>query len=177
MIRIHTGQCHCQLTWGYYQRYRGVGEERLGMLCYKVAMVDWCAITLLWTQLCHNQGCVFSAALAALYLTLVSQWVTATLEFKTFETWEPSDIWSAWYLDKMTKKDKKYKKTEGQNYKKNGKKTTWQKRQNDKTAKIRKDHMTKRQKGEKIKTKRQRPKGEFNSVTSRQFCTLAMLFL
>ena len=160
MIRIHTGQCHCQLTWGYYQRYRGVGEERLGMLCYKVAMVDWCAITLLWTQLCHNQGCVFSAALAALYLTLVSQWVTATLEFKTFETWEPSDIWSAWYLDKMTKKRPKIQKDRGSKLQqkkrqKNNmtKKAKWQNGQNTKRPH---DKKTKRRKDKDKKTKTKR---------------------
>ena len=159
MIRIHTGQCHCQLTWGYYQRYRGVGEERLGMLCYKVAMVDWCAITLLWTQLCHNQGCVFSAALAALYLTLVSQWVTATLEFKTFETWEPSDIWSAWYLDKMTKKRPKIQKDRGSKLQKKRqknnmtKKAKWQNGQNTKRPH---DKKTKRRKDKDKKTKTKR---------------------
>ena len=43
----------------------------------------------------------FLAALAALYLPL---WVS-----ETFENWDPSDIWSEWFLDK---------KTNGQNAKK-----------------------------------------------------------
>ena len=49
----------------------------------------------------------FLAALAALYLTLVSEWVSASVSHchfwilrhrVTFETWNPSDIWSEWCL-------------------------------------------------------------------------------
>ena len=59
---------------------------------------------------------VFLAALAALYLTLVSDSLTLSLtgchfrilaQIVTFETCDPSDIWSARCLDKKTKKTKK----------------------------------------------------------------------
>ena len=67
---------------------------------------------------------MFLAALAALYLTLVSQWLgdwvtgchfRISTQRVTFETWDPSDIWSECYPDKNTedketKKDKKDKK-------------------------------------------------------------------
>ena len=87
----------------------------------------------LWMLAC------FLAALAALYLTLVTDWV-GDCNFRiftqrvTFETSDPSDIWSAWCLDENTKrqKDKKGKKTKRQK----DRKTT---RQQDKNTKRLKD--------------------------------------
>ena len=58
----------------------------------------------------------FLAALAALYPTLVSQSLSGchfriSTQKVTFETWNPSDIWLEWYLDKKTirQNDKKTK--------------------------------------------------------------------
>ena len=88
---------------------------------------------------------LFLAALAALYLTLVTDSVSEchfriSTQGVTFEAWDPSDLWSEWCLDKMTK--------------------------------IQKDKKTKRQKDK--KTKRQIPNRELNIATSGQFRTLAM---
>ena len=59
---------------------------------------------------------LFLAAQAALYLTLVSDWVSnrhfrILTQIVTFETWDPSDIGLEWCQDKETKrqKDKKTK--------------------------------------------------------------------
>ena len=54
------------------------------------------------------------AALAALYLTLVTDWVghchfRILTQRVTFETWDLWDIWSAWFLDKKTKRLKRQK--------------------------------------------------------------------
>ena len=96
---------------------------------------------------------MFLAAVAALYLTLVSHWVSESLsgchfristQILTFETWDPSDIWSERCLDKKTK---------------------------DKKTKKHKDKKTKRQKDRKTK-----PKKSVNIATSGQFCTLGMFF-
>ena len=80
-------------------------------------------------------GFLFLAALAALYLTLVSEWVSESVtdrhfriltQIVTFETWHPSDIWlfkkrwrKNWFVwkkevEKSWKKSvkKKHKKTE-----------------------------------------------------------------
>ena len=116
----------------------------------------------------------------------VSHWVSHChlrifTQIVTFETWDPSDIWS----DKKGKKKKK-KKKRTKNTKKNTKekKNEWDKR--DKNAERQKDKKTKKQKTEKLKrqkrqpgqprTKRQKRKGEFNIVMSGQFRTLAMFF-
>ena len=90
----------------------------------------------------------FLSALAALYLTLVSQWVThchfrISTQIVTFETWDPSDIWSECVTERQ--KDRKTerlkdRKTERQKYRKT-------KRQKDN-----KDEDKKR-KDKKIKTK------------------------
>ena len=78
---------------------------------------------------------IFLAALAALYLTLVTDsltdWLTATLEFwhqewllrlETHHTFDQSDVWTKWQKDKETKrqKDKKTKRQKDKN-------TKWQK--------------------------------------------------
>ena len=107
----------------------------------------------------------FLAALAALYLTLVTHWVSQChfwilTQRVSFETWHPSDIWSAWCPDKR-QKDKKTKKL---------------KDKKDKKTKRQKGKKTKQQKYEKTKDKRQRSKREFNIVTSGQFRTLAMFY-
>jgi len=65
----------------------------------------------LW--LLSSQG-QFLAALAALYLTLVSHWLTEChfrilIQRVTFETWDPSDIWSEWFLDRKTERQKDQK--------------------------------------------------------------------
>ena len=73
----------------------------------------------------------FLAALVALYLTLVSEWVSewvsATLELSTqrvtFETWDPSDIWSERCPDKKTKRQNEKR----QNYKTTKLQKKWKK--------------------------------------------------
>ena len=98
---------------------------------------------------CHlERAHWFLAAMAALYLTLVSHWVPLkNFGHKRwlFQTWDPlRDLISmmSWQNDKMTKR---------------------------KTDKKNKRKRTKRQ-----KDKRQRPKREFTFFTPGQFCTLAM---
>ena len=77
------------------------------------------------------------AALAALYLTLVTDWVSdchfwILTQRVTFDAWDPSDIWSAICLDKGQK---------------------------DKKTKRQKDKNTQRQKGEKTKREKDKRKG------------------
>ena len=88
---------------------------------------------------------MFLAALAALYLTLVtesvSQWVThchfrMLTQRVTFDTSDPSDIWSEWCQDKKTKRQKR-------------------KRQKDKKTKRQKEKKTEKQKDKKTKNKDQ----------------------
>ena len=94
---------------------------------------------------------MFLAALAALYLTLVNQWVDhcqfwVLTRRVTFETWDPSEIWWEWCLTKRWKV-KKDKKTKRQNIKN----TKWQR---DKEIKRKKDTKKKWQKDERQRTKR-----------------------
>ena len=73
-----------------------------------------------------------------------SQWLTGC-QFRiltknvTFKTWIPSDILSAWCLDKKTKKTKRQKDPKIQRHKRK-----MIKRQHDKNTKWQKDKMTKR---------------------------------
>ena len=119
-----------------------------------------------WTIICEQvlifQSMLFCcrslAALAALYLTLVSDWVghchfRILTQRVTFETWDPSDIWPEWCQKRQKEKKKK-------------------RRQKNKT----KNGKTKRQKYKRQKDKRQRPKREFIILTSGQFRTLSMFF-
>ena len=139
---------------------------------------------------------LFLAALAALYLTSVTEWVNnrhfrILTQRVSFETWDPSDIWSTWCLDKKTKNKKtkkrqKDKKSKRHKNKESNVDTTERQKdikmtkiQNDKKAKRQKwqeDKQTKNKKMKRQKDPRQRPKREFNIVTSGQFRTLAMFF-
>ena len=61
----------------------------------------WHGIIYIWSALR-----LFLAALAALYLTLVSGSVTGChfrilTQRVTFETWDPSDIWLEWWVEKV----------------------------------------------------------------------------
>ena len=91
---------------------------------------------------CLHLLCMFLAALAALYLPL---WWVTDCRFRiwthrvTVDPWDPSDIWSAWSLEKMTKRHE-VKMTKRQ-------KDNMTKRQNDKKTK-------KRQKDKRTKTKK-----------------------
>ena len=124
----------------------------------------------------HKPLCHFLAALAALYLTLVSHSVSQC-HFRilkqrvSYETWDPSDILSECCQDKKTKrqKDKKDKKTKRQEDKKKR-----QKDNNKKEEKKDNKTTTKKKKKKRQKDKRRRPKREFNIATSGQFCTLPM---
>ena len=83
----------------------------------------------------------------------LTEWVThrhfrILTQRVTFETWDPSDIWSEWCLDKKTE------------------------RQKDRKTERQKDRKTERQ-----KDKRQRPKREYGIATSGQFRTFAMFLL
>ena len=67
----------------------------------------------------------------------VSEWVTEchfriSTQRVTFETWDPSDIWSEWCLDKKTERQKNKKKKDKKTKRHKGKKTN---RQIDKNTK------------------------------------------
>jgi len=123
---------------------------------------------------------LFLAALAALYLTLVSELVTGChfrilTQGVTFETGDPSDIWSEWCPDKKTKRQMDTKTKRQKRQKKRQKKTKRQRDKKTKKTKIQK----KRQRDENTKRQKdswQRPKRQFNIVTSGQFRTLAMFY-
>ena len=94
--------------------------------------------------------------LSALYLALVSQWLTHCLFWNltqrvTFETWDPSVILSEWCLDRNTERQKD-RNTERQ---KNKKAKRWKKTQRHKDKKTtktkKKDKQTKSQKKEEEK--------------------------
>ena len=113
--------------------------------------IPWRVHPKLYQRTLEFKGWDFLAALAALYLTLVSDWVSQTdchyrisTKRVTFETWDPSDIWFEWCLDKKTKKDRK---TDRQK----GKKTKRQKDKKSKSQKVKKSKYknVKKSKGQK----------------------------
>ena len=102
-----------------------------------------------WTIICEQvlnfQSMLFCCrsltALAALYLTLVSDLVghchfRILTQRVTFETWDPSDIWPEWCQKRQKEKKKKRRqknKTKKQNKKRKDKKAKIQKTKRQKT--------------------------------------------
>ena len=128
----------------------------------------------------------------------LGQSLGATLEFRhkewLFENSDPSDIWLEWCLDKKTKRqwrqgrqkdneDNKTTKTrrqqrqQGQRRQQRQQGQQRQQRQQDnKYIKENKDNKDNEDNEDK-KTRRQKPKREFDIVTTGQFRTLAMFFM
>ena len=142
--------------------------------CYFVELDKAPSLILYYLLLLHFFIFLFLAALAALYLTLVS--LAGWLPLFTFDS--KSDFWDLRpfrHLMSMIyrQKGKRQKKTKRQKYQikkdkknKNRPKKTYVKEKEKKTKKI-KDK----------KRPKKRPKREFNIVTSEQFCILALFYL